>query len=87
MPLRPLLKNKLLLQKHYHVNEFCIDEWPFWMFEENIKIVNELTDEEEQQRKSEESQQNKSTSLSNFNPGNIMSNFNSGLGNIPNFGS
>jgi hypothetical protein len=68
MPLRPLLKNKLLLQKHYHVNEFCIDEWPFWMFEENIKIVNELTDEEEQQRKSDESQQNKTTNMGNFNP-------------------
>ena len=54
MPLRPLLKNKLLLQKHYHVNEYCIDEWPFWMLEENISIINELTDEEEKQRKKEE---------------------------------
>lgn len=86
MPLRPLLKNKLLLQKHYHVNEFCIDEWPFWMFEENIKIVNELTDEEEQQRKSDESQQNKSANMGNFNPGSIMNNFNSSLGNLPNIG-
>ena len=86
MPLRPLLKNKLLLQKHYHVNEFCIDEWPFWMFEENIKIVNELTDEEEQQRKAEEAQQNKSTNLGNFNPGSVMNNFNSSLGNIPGIG-
>ena len=83
MPLRPLLKNKLLLQKHYHVNEFCIDEWPFWMLEENIKIVNELTDEEEQQRKNEEAQQNKSTNLGNFNPNSIMNNFNSGLGSLP----
>ena len=86
MPLRPLLKNKLLLQKHYHVNEFCIDEWPFWMFEENIKIVNELTDEEEQQRKSDESQQNKSTNMGNFNTVSIMNNFNSSLGNLPNIG-
>ena len=43
MPLKPLLKNKLLLQKHYHVSEFSIDEWPFWLLEENIKIINELT--------------------------------------------
>ena len=67
-------------------NEFCIDEWPFWMFEENIKIVNELTDEEEQQRKSDESQQNKSANMGNFNPGSIMNNFNSSLGNLPNIG-
>lgn len=47
-----------------------MDEWPFWMFEENIKIVNELTDEEEKQRKKQEEEQNKSTP--NFNPGNYM---------------
>ena len=82
MPLKPLLKNKLLLQKHYHVNEFCIDEWPFWLLEENIKIINELTDEEEQQRKTEESQQNKSMNVGNFNPSNIMNNFNSSLPNM-----
>jgi len=82
MPLKPLLKNKLLLQKHYHVNEFCIDEWPFWLLEENIKIINELTDEEEQQRKTEESQQNKSMNMGNFNPSNIMNNFNGGLPSV-----
>ena len=82
MPLKPLLKNKLLLQKHYHVNEFCIDEWPFWLLEENIKIINELTDEEEQQRKTEESQQNKSMNIGNFTPSNIMNNFNGGLPSV-----
>jgi hypothetical protein len=28
-----------------------MDEWPFWMFEENIKIVNEIFEEEEKSRK------------------------------------
>lgn len=28
-----------------------MDEWPFWMLEENIKIVNQLTQEEEEARK------------------------------------
>lgn len=70
MPLRPLLKNKLLLQKHYHVNEISLDEWPYWMFEENISIVNELTDEEEKQRKVEEEKQK--SSMPNFNPGSYM---------------
>ena len=51
MPLRALLKNKLLLQKHYHVNEFAINDWPFWMLEENVKLVNEIIDEEEKQQK------------------------------------
>ena len=81
MPLKPLLKNKLLLQKHFHVIEFCIDEWPFWLLEENIKIVNELTDEEEQQRKTDEGQQQ---NIGNFNPGNVMNSFNSGISNLPN---
>ena len=75
MPLRPLLKNKLLLQKHYHVNEYCIDEWPFWMLEENISIINELTDEEEKQRKKEEEKQQ--GSMPNFNPGSYMNSMNS----------
>ncbi len=82
MPLKPLLKNKLLLQKHYHINEFCIDEWPFWMLEENIKIINELNEEEEKQRKQEEDQQQKS--MPNFNPGSIMSGM-PNMGNMGNF--
>jgi len=42
--LTDLLKNKLLLQKHYHLQEISIDSWPFWMFEENIKISNSLSE-------------------------------------------
>lgn len=83
MPLRPLLKNKLLLQKHYHINEFCIDEWPFWMLEENIKIVNELNDEEEKNRKQEEESQQKS--MPNFNPNSMMSNIGNMTNNLGNF--
>ena len=70
MPLRPLLKNKLLLQKHYNVNELSVDEWPFWMFEENISIINEITEEEEKQRKKEEEKTQSSTP--NFNPSSYM---------------
>ena len=51
----------------------AIDSWPFWMLEENIKIVNELTEEEEKQRKKEEGSQK----MSNFNPSSIMSNMSS----------
>ena len=32
----------------------AIDNWPFWMLEENIKLVNEIAEEEEKQRKQEE---------------------------------
>ena len=67
-PLNSLLKNKLLLQKNYHLQEFAIDSWPFWMLEENIKIVNELTEEEEKQRKKEEGNQK----MPNFNPSSMM---------------
>lgn len=64
------MKNKLLLQKNYHLQEWAIDDWPFWMFEENIRIVNELSDEEEKQRKKQEETQQKSTP--NFNPNSYM---------------
>ena len=75
MPLRPLLKNKLLLQKNYHVQEESIDNWPFWMLEENISIINELTEQEDNQRKKEEEGQQKS--MPNFNPGSYMNQMNS----------
>jgi hypothetical protein len=45
-----LLKNKLLLQRNFHTQEIAMDLWPFWMFEENIKIVNQVLDEEEKVR-------------------------------------
>ena len=73
MPLKPLLKNKLLLQKHFNVNEFCINEWPYWLFEENIKIVNEIIEEEERKQKEGE----KNSGSSNFNPNSYMKNLDS----------
>ena len=36
-----------------------MDEWPFWMFEENIKLVNEIVEEEENSRKKQEQDQQK----------------------------
>jgi hypothetical protein len=35
-----------------------MDKWPFWMLEENIKIVNEIVEEEDKQRKQDEQAQN-----------------------------
>jgi hypothetical protein len=68
--LNNLLKNKLLLQKNYHLQEWAIDNWPFWVLEENIKIVNELTEEEEKSRKKQEDAQQQS--MPNFNPSSYM---------------
>jgi len=73
--LTSLLKNKLLLQKNYHLQEWAIDDWPFWMFEENIRIINELTEEEEKSRKKQEEQQQKG--MPNFNPNSYMNSMNS----------
>ena len=50
MPLTFILKNKLLLQKNFHLQEVSIDNWPYWMFEENIKIVNEIIEEENKEQ-------------------------------------
>ena len=48
-----------MLQKHFHTQEAAMDEWPFWMLEENIKIVNEIIEEEDNQRKKDEGDQQK----------------------------
>ena len=45
MPLTGILKNKLLLQKPYGTQELSMDNWPYWMLEENIKIGNEIIEE------------------------------------------
>lgn len=70
MPLKHILKNKLLLQKHFNLQEISIDDWPFWMFEENIKIANEIIDEENKNRKKEEEAYKKNTP--NINPRSIL---------------
>ncbi len=33
--------------------------WPFWMFEENVRLVNEIIEEEESNRKKQEDDQSK----------------------------
>jgi hypothetical protein len=71
MPLKHILKNKLLLQKHFHLQEIAMDEWPFWMLEENVKLVNEIMEEEESQRKKQEDDQSKG--MGNFNANSMMS--------------
>jgi hypothetical protein len=48
-----------MLQKHFHTQEAAMDNWPFWLFEENIKLVNEIVDDEEKQRKKDEGEQQK----------------------------
>jgi hypothetical protein len=60
MPLKHILKNKLLLQKHFHTQEVAMDEWPFWLLEENIKLVNEILEEEDKNQKKEEGGQRSS---------------------------
>ncbi len=72
MPLRHILKNKLLLQKHFNTQEISMDEWPYWMLEENINIVNEIIDEEENNRKKEEDQQK--SSMPNMDTSSMMKN-------------
>lgn len=48
-----------------------MDHWPFWMFEENIKLVNQLIEEEERQKKIEEDKQK--TNMPNMNTSSMMS--------------
>jgi hypothetical protein len=81
MPLKHILKNKLMLQKHFHTQEESMDRWPFWMFEENIKIVNEIAEEEEKQRKQDEDGQRVSMPDTNS----MMRNASNMTSNMPKF--
>jgi len=83
MPLKHILKNKLLLQKHFHTQEYAMDEWPFWMFEENIKLVNEIVEEEDSSRKKQEQDQQKG--MPNFDANSMMKNASNMSSNIPKF--
>jgi hypothetical protein len=61
-----------------------MDLWPFWLFEENIKLVNEIVEEEESSRKKQEGEQSKSLP----DTGSMMKNassFGSNNFNIPSF--
>lgn len=58
-----------------------MDMWPYWMFEENIKLVNEIIeDENKDQERQQESQQD---STPNFDSNQMMRNMNSMTNNIP----
>ncbi len=72
MPLRHISKNKILLQKHFNLQEPSIDKWPFWMLEENVKIINEIIEEEDKTRSEQEKKQ--SGSMGNFNADSMMKN-------------
>jgi hypothetical protein len=80
MPLKHILKNKLMLQKHFHLQEISMDNWPFWMFEENVKLVNEILEDEEKSRKKDEEQQQKS--MGGYNPDSMMKNASSFTNNL-----
>ena len=59
MPLKDILKNKLLLQENFHTSELAMDDWPFWQLEENIKVANSIIEEKEKARKKDEDEQRK----------------------------
>ena len=49
-----------------------MDEWPYWMLEENINIVNEILEDEEKQRKTDKNKQK--SSMPNMDTGSMMKN-------------
>ena len=81
VPLKDLFRNKLLLQENFHTNEVSMDEWPFWMFEENIKMVNEIIEEEESDKKKQEGEQSKG--MPNFDANSMMKSASNFSSNIP----
>ena len=49
--------NKMDLVKEFNKDELAIDDWPFWLLEENIKLANKKIEDSEKHRKSEEDKQ------------------------------
>lgn len=60
-----------------------MDLWAFWQFEENIKLVNEIIEEEETHRKKEEETQQKT--MPNFDANAMMRNASNMTNNLPKF--
>ena len=60
-----------------------MDEWPFWMFEENIKLVNEIVEEEDNNRKKDEEGQQKN--MPNFDANSMMKNASNMTNNMQKF--
>lgn len=81
MPLKHILKNKLRLQKAFNLQEFSIDNWPYWMFEENIKLVNEI--QEEDKSPGEGSSGNRQQNNQNFDTKSMMDNMRNMTKNMP----
>jgi hypothetical protein len=60
-----------------------MDKWPYFIFEENIKLVNEITEEEENNnRESEEAQK---AGMPNFDANAMMKNASSLTQNLPKY--
>ena len=72
-----------MLQKHFNTQEEAMDLWPFWMFEENIKLVNEIIEEEEKERKKDEEKQQ--SQMPNFDSNAMMRNASSMTSNLPKY--
>lgn len=78
LPFRSILENKLLILEHYSgFTEEDLDNQSYFVFEEYIKIINEIVQEKKKQRDSEQQEQEKSKNNSNFNPSKLMSGFKS----------
>jgi|GEM_PF-3077211 hypothetical protein len=78
IPLTSLLKNKVLMYKHYNLQDSTIDNWAFWMFEEIVKIINDISEEEGKQEKKQQDEQ--SSGMGGFNPSSYMNSM-SGMAN------
>lgn len=57
-----------------------MDDWPFFIFEENVKLVNEILEEEEKTRKKDEESQSKQ--YSGYNADSMMKNASSFTNNM-----
>jgi hypothetical protein len=75
IPLSNILTNKLQLQETFSTNEAVMDDWPFWLLEENIKVANKIIEDKEKNRKTEEDKQK--TQMPNMDTSSMTNNMSS----------
>jgi hypothetical protein len=59
--------------------------WAFWMFEENVKLINEILEEEESNRKKQEEEEGKQQQYNGFDPSTAMKSTQNMMNNVPKF--
>lgn len=68
-----LVQNKVYITKNFHIQPSEIERMPYWEYEQTLKIINKMVEEENKQQE----EQNK-----DFNPNSYKSSYRSMMSNM-----